>query len=154
VKPTKHQGTTNTLKNHHNTRQHHRPTPVLQNFIVFFLISHLRTQKKFSQYCKFTPNAEMDFAHLIEVPKIDSVVLHRQLRKPISGTLCLTFSHIIVSERHRNESDDDKNGSEELWVSVLCFWLALSRVTVRHVVIALDSCCTRASMPSRRSHIW
>ncbi|KAG5669296.1 hypothetical protein PVAND_017185 [Polypedilum vanderplanki] len=58
----------------------------------------------------------MDFAHLIEIPKIDSVILHRQLKKPIYGTLCLTFSHIIVSERNKSESDDEKGNSEELWL--------------------------------------
>lgn len=55
----------------------------------------------------------MDFCEFIQTPKIDSVILHRQLKHPIRGTLCLTFSHIIVSSR---KSDEDKSNDEELWV--------------------------------------
>lgn len=59
----------------------------------------------------------MDFCDLIQTPKIDTVILHRQLKQPIQGTLCLTFSHIIVSAR--KESDFEGNSKEdnnEIWV--------------------------------------
>lgn len=56
----------------------------------------------------------MDFCEFIQTPKLDSVILHRQLKHAIRGTLCLTFSHIIVSAR---KSENEKNSDdEELWV--------------------------------------
>lgn len=58
----------------------------------------------------------MDFSELIEKPKVNHVILHRQLKPPIYGTLCLTFSHILVSSRS-NESDNLNNDEEEIWVS-------------------------------------
>lgn len=57
----------------------------------------------------------MDFSELITTPKLNHVILHRQLKPPICGTLCLTFSHIIVSSRN-NESENSTE-SEEIWVS-------------------------------------
>lgn len=57
----------------------------------------------------------MDFSELIQVPKLNNVVLHRQLKPPIYGTLCLTFSHIIVSSR--NNESENSNENEEIWVS-------------------------------------
>lgn len=56
----------------------------------------------------------MDFSELITTPKLGYVILHRQLKPPICGTLCLTFSHIIVSSRS-NESDETSE-EEEVWV--------------------------------------
>lgn len=55
----------------------------------------------------------MDFCEFIQTPKLDNVILHRQLRPPIRGTLCLTFSHAIVSSRRKDEEKND----EEIWVS-------------------------------------
>lgn len=49
----------------------------------------------------------MEFCDLIQTPKLESVILHSQLREPIVGSFCLTFSHIIISERKENF---------ELWV--------------------------------------
>lgn len=57
----------------------------------------------------------MDFSELITTPKLNHVILYRQLKPPIVGTLCLTFSHIIVSSR-KNESDNTNNDEEEIWV--------------------------------------
>lgn len=59
----------------------------------------------------------MDFCDLISTPKTD-VILHRQLKPPINGILCLTFSHILISERQNNENDEEKS-EEELWVRIL-----------------------------------
>jgi myotubularin-related protein 9 len=55
----------------------------------------------------------MDFSELITTPKLNHVILHRQLKPPICGTLCLTFSHIIVSENSQKENSTE---NEELWV--------------------------------------
>lgn len=50
----------------------------------------------------------MDFVELIQTPKLENIVLHSQLSDGLSGTLVLTFSHLIFSS---------KNGSDyELWV--------------------------------------
>ncbi|KAL7037112.1 hypothetical protein ACKWTF_009076 [Chironomus riparius] len=54
----------------------------------------------------------MDFCEFIQTPKLDSVILHRQLKHPIRGSLCLTFSHVIVSARDNERKTDD----EELWL--------------------------------------
>ena len=59
----------------------------------------------------------MDFSDLIKTPKLNHVTLFRQLKPPICGTLCLTFSHIIVSSRS-SESDNGSNDEEEIWVIV------------------------------------
>lgn len=56
----------------------------------------------------------MDFSELITTPKLGHVILHRQLKPPICGTLCLTFSHIIVSSR-KNEGDENSE-EEEVWL--------------------------------------
>lgn len=58
----------------------------------------------------------MDFSELITTPKLNHVILYRQLKPPIYGTLCLTFSHIIVSDNNSN-SDEEKS---EIWVKK-CF---------------------------------
>lgn len=53
----------------------------------------------------------MEFCDLIQTPKLESVILHRQSEKePIVGSFCLTFSHIIISDRKENF---------ELWVIFL-----------------------------------
>lgn len=53
----------------------------------------------------------MEFCDLIQTPKLENVILNSQLKEPICGTLCLTFSHLIFSSR-KNENSDF-----ELWVS-------------------------------------
>lgn len=52
----------------------------------------------------------MEFCDLIQTPKLENVILHSQLKEPIVGSFCLTFSHIIISSR-KNE-----NSEFELWV--------------------------------------
>lgn len=56
----------------------------------------------------------MDFCDFIKTPKINNVTLHRKLKPPICGTLCLTFSHVIVSSRKKDE--EGNSDDEELWV--------------------------------------
>ena len=51
----------------------------------------------------------MEFAELIKAPKVDNVILHRPLYKPIEVVLCITSHHIILSSR--SASNDD-----ELWI--------------------------------------
>ena len=58
----------------------------------------------------------MEFADLITTAKLNYVVLHRQLRPPLCGTLCLTFSHIIVSSRN-NENENSEQENDEFWVN-------------------------------------
>lgn len=53
----------------------------------------------------------MDFVDLIKTPKLENVILHSQLREPILGSFCLTFSHTIISSRK-------ENSEFELWVSI------------------------------------
>lgn len=59
----------------------------------------------------------MEFCDLIQTPKLENVILHSQLKEPIVGSFCLTFSHIIISSRK-------ENSEFELWVrhkrKVLC----------------------------------
>ncbi|KAJ1523594.1 hypothetical protein ONE63_001437 [Megalurothrips usitatus] len=50
----------------------------------------------------------MEFADLIQTPKLDGVVMHGPFHKPVDGTLCITGHHIILSSR--------KEGVEELWL--------------------------------------
>jgi myotubularin-related protein 9 len=50
----------------------------------------------------------MDFADLIRVPKVDKVILRRQLLPPVDGTLCITGHHLILSSR--------RGSQEELWI--------------------------------------
>lgn len=61
----------------------------------------------------------MDFSDLIKTPKLNHVTLYRQLKPPICGTLCLTFSHIIVSSR--SSESDNTSDEEEIWV-IKCFY--------------------------------
>lgn len=76
----------------------------------------------------------MDFSELIQVPKLNNVVLHRQLKPPIYGTLCLTFSHIIVSSR--NNESENSNENEEIWVSKKKCSLSANSVTSYHPAAA------------------
>ena len=55
----------------------------------------------------------MEFAEFIRTPMVDGVTLHRPHCQPISGTLCVTGHHIILSSR--------ENSNEELWVGVYLF---------------------------------
>ncbi|XP_063224211.1 myotubularin-related protein 9 [Bacillus rossius redtenbacheri] len=48
----------------------------------------------------------MEFVDLILIPKLDGVVMHAPLMKPVDGTLCITGHHLILSSR--------KEGFEEL----------------------------------------
>jgi myotubularin-related protein 9 len=50
----------------------------------------------------------MEFAELIKTPKVDGVVLHTSLSRPVDVALCLTGHHLILSAR--------REGVEELWV--------------------------------------
>ncbi|CAH1403312.1 unnamed protein product [Nezara viridula] len=50
----------------------------------------------------------MEFADLILVPKLDSVVLQAPFAKPTDVSVCITGHHIIFSTR--------KQGAEELWL--------------------------------------
>ena len=50
----------------------------------------------------------MEFAEFIRTPMVDGVTLHRPHCKPISGTLCVTGHHLILSSRTEPH--------EELWV--------------------------------------
>lgn len=65
----------------------------------------------------------MEFSDLIQTPKLESVILHSQLRDPIVGSFCLTFSHIIIAERK-----DDRKENFELWV-IFCDKFFLQAVT-------------------------
>lgn len=51
----------------------------------------------------------MEFAELIQTPKLDGVILHSPLTEPVDGTLCITGHHLILSSR--------REGVQELWVS-------------------------------------
>lgn len=62
----------------------------------------------------------MDFCEFIEKPKLDNVTLHSQLREPMCGSLCLTFSHIIFSNR--------KDDEFELWVNIFFLIAKLFRL--------------------------
>lgn len=57
----------------------------------------------------------MDFCEFIQTPKLDSVTLHRQLKYPIRGTLCLTFSHSLIVSSNKNENERNSD-DEESWV--------------------------------------
>ncbi|KAM8953861.1 myotubularin-related protein 9 [Pelodytes ibericus] len=50
----------------------------------------------------------MEFAELIQTPRVDHVVLYRPLQPPVGGTLCLTGHHLILSSR--------QDRTEELWL--------------------------------------
>lgn len=50
----------------------------------------------------------MEFAHLIKTPRVEKVVIHRPLRKPVEGALCITGHHLIFSAGGENP--------DELWV--------------------------------------
>lgn len=54
----------------------------------------------------------MEFCDLIKTPKLENVILHSQLKEPVVGSFCLTFSHIIIASRTKSE-----NSEFELWVS-------------------------------------
>lgn len=54
----------------------------------------------------------MEFAELIQTPKLDGVILHTPLHDPVDGTLCITGHHLILSSR--------REGVQELWVSEEC----------------------------------
>ncbi|CAG0895172.1 unnamed protein product, partial [Darwinula stevensoni] len=60
-----------------------------------------------------SPLQIMEFADVIRIPKLDSVLLHRPLSSgPIDGTLCITGHHLIFSSRKETE--------EELWLLHRC----------------------------------
>jgi hypothetical protein len=65
----------------------------------------------------------MDFSELITTPKLGHVILHRQLKPPICGTMCITFSHLIVSSRNE-ESSDDGDAQSEFWVGKSVIYIA------------------------------
>ncbi|KAG9510001.1 Myotubularin-related protein 9 [Fragariocoptes setiger] len=50
----------------------------------------------------------MEFAELIQIPKLDNVTLHRNLHTPIQVTLCITCHHLILSSRSNND--------DEIWI--------------------------------------
>lgn len=60
----------------------------------------------------------MEFCDLIQTPKLENVILHSQLKEPIVGSFCLTFSHIIISSRK-------ENSEFELWVSLSVFFIVI-----------------------------
>lgn len=51
----------------------------------------------------------MEFAELIQTPKLDGVILHSPLTEQVDGTLCITGHHLILSSR--------REGVQELWVN-------------------------------------
>lgn len=57
----------------------------------------------------------MDFAEFIQTPKLDNVRLHSQLKEPVVGNICLTFSHLIFSETNKKSENSDF----ELWVRTM-----------------------------------
>lgn len=60
----------------------------------------------------------MEFCDLIQTPKLENVILHSQLKEPVKGSCCFTFSHIIFSSRKHENSDFEF----ELWVSLTIFY--------------------------------
>lgn len=71
----------------------------------------------------------MEFCDLIKTPKLENVILHSQLKDPIVGSFCLTFSHIIFSSRK-------ENSEFELWVSLKKKIEGLSSDTLPHFTAA------------------
>lgn len=63
----------------------------------------------------------MEFAELIASPKIDGVLLHSPLHKPVDGTLCITGHHLILSSR--------KEELQELWVRIT-IWQPLVTIKI------------------------
>lgn len=61
--------------------------------------------------CKFillSKRITMEFAELIQVPKLDRVTLVQPFKSALEGSICITGHHLIFSSR--------KTVGDELWV--------------------------------------
>jgi myotubularin-related protein 9 len=50
----------------------------------------------------------MEFAEFIKTPTVENICMKRPFMSPITGTLCITGHHVILSSRTEHH--------EELWV--------------------------------------
>ncbi|CAC5416013.1 MTMR9 [Mytilus coruscus] len=72
----------------------------------------------------------MEFAEFIKTPTVENVCMKRPFTKSVTGTLCITGHHVILSSRSENH--------EELWVSY-GHPLNLSLVHWHHVILSSRS---------------
>lgn len=59
----------------------------------------------------------MEFAEIIEKPRVDGVVLLRPLTAPVEGSLAITGHHLIFSPSSRDRAAS--NSGDDVWVSFL-----------------------------------
>lgn len=69
----------------------------------------------------------MEFAELINTPKLDGVILHTQTNEPVDGTLCITGHHLILSSR--------REGVQELWLLHQCIDLVERKPIVNNNIL-------------------
>lgn len=69
----------------------------------------------------------MEFAELINTPKLDGVILHTQTNEPVDGTLCITGHHLILSSR--------REGVQELWLLHQCIDLIERKPIVNNNIL-------------------
>lgn len=59
---------------------------------------------------------KMEFAEIIEKPRVDGVVLLRPLTIPVEGSLAITGHHLIFSPTSRGRSSN-AGETDDVWVS-------------------------------------